>query len=116
VYIPAFIKARELGKILNLDAKEVVKFARAEGFRFRKPHEIILSFPDAAKLAVKRRKNPVYIGTPPTVSNQQVACDVDGFVIVRDGCASRGLLVEWKRPIESRTTMRCIGIGTRRSW
>jgi hypothetical protein len=96
VYIPAFVKARELGKILSLDAKEVVKFARSEGFKFRKPHQIILSFPYASKLALKRSKNPVYLGAYQMNTTTLPVSLMTERCTYRNGRAARRLLVKRK--------------------
>jgi small GTP-binding protein len=43
--MPAFIRAKDLGKKLGIDVDRIEKYAREEGLKFRKASDIILNFP-----------------------------------------------------------------------
>lgn len=62
VYIPGYIKAKELSKILHVNIQEVVKFARKLNLKFKSHSDIILDYNASAELARNIGLTPVYKG------------------------------------------------------
>lgn len=62
VYIPGYVKAKELSKILHVNIQEVVKFSRSLNLKFKSHSDIILDYEASSELAKKLGLKPVYKG------------------------------------------------------
>jgi hypothetical protein len=78
VYLPGFVKATQLAGLLNTKLQAVIKFARANRFKFQKHSEIVLDWHHAKALAENLGFRAVYYGSLLTmrpISNQKLTDD-----------------------------------------